>query len=724
MAGQTNSADDLIAELAKLMAEDAQSDQPKREQSATVRIPGGDAPVRMAETAEQAPPARPIRIPGDDHAPRAPVEAAAPRPEQKPASTPEPFVFDFDRPLPPKAEERPAPIVAAAVTPQRVEPALFTPVSTAAPAKAELRDITPAPKPRVEPVLSAPVAPAAPVSIAPQDEPAPTKEPLPDLDGDSLADLIAAELAIAAETVVPNETPDDEPVDAIDVTDEVAGVELPREADVFGVPPVFGLGSGKPVEPTPALVEPLPEARVAPVVAPMPVQAARVEPAPVESDPLAEIERLIGPAAHVQPPAAPSPALRSLATPTIPQKEPPVASIPAQSRVQVNSVEEAILSAAATSGAQVEWVEPVIAGKLPDDEPVAAPRAPRRAVLGMTRSVAGPLVATLLLAVAAVGLYTVLGLGGPATDGPAPLLAADTTPVKEIPQPAPDASATTQSVVFNEISGVDQAADEQIVSRDQADVEAVTQVAAAADVNQEGLVNRKVRTVTVRPDGTIVSGNDSLAGSAMLPVDRPQIPDVPGADFSTPDLIANAAAETSVTSPEPVANTLPPVQPGSTVPAVDLTGTAISGLMAPVPLSRPSTFTPQAATPAATLPPVETTPVAAAPVTSTPTPTPATTEVAVAPAPQQTATPAATTSSAPAYVQLSSQRTEDAARQTAQDIASRFGSLFGGANLEVQRVDLGERGIFYRVRVPADSLQSANAICSSVKANGGDCFTL
>jgi hypothetical protein len=81
-------------------------------------------------------------------------------------------------------------------------------------------------------------------------------------------------------------------------------------------------------------------------------------------------------------------------------------------------------------------------------------------------------------------------------------------------------------------------------------------------------------------------------------------------------------------------------------------------------------------------------------------------------------------STAPAYVQLSSQRTEEAARQTAQQISSRYGSLFGGASLEVQRVDLGERGVFYRVRVPASSLQNANTICSNVKAAGGDCFTL
>jgi hypothetical protein len=75
-------------------------------------------------------------------------------------------------------------------------------------------------------------------------------------------------------------------------------------------------------------------------------------------------------------------------------------------------------------------------------------------------------------------------------------------------------------------------------------------------------------------------------------------------------------------------------------------------------------------------------------------------------------------------VQLSSQRTEEAAQQTAVNLQNRYGSLFGGAPLEVQRVDLGDRGVYYRVRVPAQSLDNATQICNSVKANGGDCFTL
>lgn len=717
MAGQTDSADDLIAELARLMAEDAQGDKPKSEPAVTVRIPGGDVPASVASPKEAEATARPVRIPGND------------------APAPEPFVFDFDR------KPRVQAVESKVEAPQRVEPPAFPGAfGTTKPAMSETSVVSPVVEQRISP---APAAPVEPIAIAPQEitppapvfsrtepftahtEPAaartepiaPPAEAMPALDQDSLADLIAAELAVS--DIPGAKAPEhSEAVQELDVTDEVAGQDFPREVDSFGVPPVFGLGSsavGKPevhsepaevVVPEIKLTEPHREHDTAAPAQPLP-------------DPLDEIERLIGPAAHVQPaPATPSPALRSLATPTLPPREPEAARVApqVQNKTRVTSVEEAILAAAETSGARVEWVEPAIEASLPPDEPEKARKAPRGRVLGMTRSMAGPVVATLLLAGAAVGLYTVLGLGTGTPDGPAPLVAADTTPTKEVPTPAPDAGSASQSVVFNEIAGVDTGAEEQIVSRDQADVEAVTQAAAPpAELSEEGLVNRKVRTVTVRPDGTIVSGSDSLAGSAMLPVDRPTVPDVPGADFSTPDLIANAPAPTETPAPAAAAPAVVPVEPGSTVPVVDLAGNPVGGKTAPVPVTRPTSFRPQAAV---TAPAAATTP---APAVAASTPAPAPT------LPAPVAQPAATASSgstAPAYVQLSSQRTEEAARQTAESIASRFGSLFGGANLEVQRVDLGERGIFYRVRVPANSLQDANTICSNVKANGGDCFTL
>jgi hypothetical protein len=700
MAGQTDSADDLIAELARLMAEDAQGDKPKSEPAVSVRIPGGDTPAAAASRAEAEAPSRSIRIPGDN------------------APAPKPFVFDFDRK--PQASQH------EAESPQRVEPAAINPAFGAPKPVIEEKPVLerrlvaqPAPTPAapVEPIDIAPQDVAPPASVFARPEPAtPPAGEMPELDQDSLASLIAAELAVGDVPASHTQLQDD-PVDELDVTEAVRGQTFPREADAFGIPPVFGLASGAVNKPE---VHPEPAAVIAPEIKPIGTDVGHnqiVPPPPKPQalpDPLEEIERLIGPAARAQQaPISPSPALRSLATPTLPPREPQPAAVvaPVRDNTRVSSVEDAILAAAETSGARVEWVEPAIEARLPPEELVKTPRAPRGRVLGLTRSLAGPVVATLLLAVAAVGLYTVLGLGSGAPQGPAPLVAADSTPIKEVPAPAPDAAS--QSVVFNEISGVDSGAEEQIVSRDQSDVEAVTQV-AAGDLSEEGLVNRKVRTVTVRPDGTIVSGGDSLAGSAMLPVDRPTVPDVPGADFSTPDLIANAIANAPA-APQPTPTpAVVPVQPGSTVPVVDLTGNPVSGKSAPVPLVRPTNFAPQAAV---------TAPVAATPAASVATaPAPALTTPATAVA--QPAAVASTGSSAPAYVQLSSQRTEEAARQTAEQIASRFGSLFGGANLEVQRVDLGDRGIFYRVRVPANSLQDANTICSNIKSNGGDCFTL
>ncbi len=47
------------------------------------------------------------------------------------------------------------------------------------------------------------------------------------------------------------------------------------------------------------------------------------------------------------------------------------------------------------------------------------------------------------------------------------------------------------------------------------------------------------------------------------------------------------------------------------------------------------------------------------------------------------------------------------------------------ANLvsNIQEADLGERGVWYRLRIsPFDDNGAANDVCNLVKAQGGDCF--
>lgn len=728
MAAQTDAPDDLIAELARLMADDARESQPPapQQQPASVRIPGDTptAPVPRFDfsastsmAASQAP-ASPVRIPGGD-----PIPSPTPAPSQpqaaKPAANADPFSFDFD--LSPAS--RPAAPATPAAAPATVR------VSSPAPAAAAPRAASPAP------------APQSPVREQQTDS-------APDLDQDSLADLIAAELA--------SDMGGDLPSEPHAQSQQPQPAPRPTSADSFGVPPVFGLGTA-PAQPA----APTPQPVAAPTARPKPV-AERVE-ARVQqpsqpprshdeghSDPLDEIERLVGPAVRMNSEAAtpaasvaspaPSSALRSLATPVIPPPEPqadrPVHAPQVATTTQpgpATSVDEAILAAAAATGAHVEWVNPApgAADDVDADRDDYLP-PPRSRNFRINRAVAGPLVAVGLLAVAGGGLYFMLGQGG-GPSGPAPLVVADTAPTKEVPEAAPPSAQ--QSVVFNEISGNNVAEDEQIVSRDQADTEAVvaantpvvnsgvldSELNSDVDPNQDGLVNRRVRTVTVRPDGTIVSGNDSLAGSSILPVDRPNVPEVPGADTSTPDLIASAIAETeAAVAPTPVtavppatATNGPVAQPGASIAVANAAGAVIPGRTVTVPQQRPADF---ASIAAAAISAAN-----AAPAVATQPTAPAT--LAPAPAQQQPApVAAAPAGNAPAYVQMASQRSEAEAQATVQAITTRYGVLFGGATPEIRRADLGERGIYYRVLIPASSRESAANICANVKAAGGDCL--
>ncbi len=666
MASQSEAPDDLIAELARLMADEKPQApaKPESQKAPTLRIPGDDRPAfdlrpQVEPRPVAAAPPRPIRIPGSE-----PVVVA---------SEPPPFSFDFDSNVGRKPAG-PASNISDRAPPQRVEPTAFAPV----------------PPSRIEP---------------------PVAEEAAALDGDSLADLIAAELANDLAPAEPEPAPElDEYIDEPEIP-VVDGP--PRGPDNFGVSPVFGLGTTTVVE----TELPTDHHAAQEAIAEVGAEEARTE--PDSNDPLAQIERLVGPAVNLSESAALG---RSRATPTLP--EAPATSGPASERAprgNFDSVDEAILAAAAATGAQVEWVDDAGAAEEPKAEKSVLRGAPTP-IFGLTRAIAGPLVAVTLLVVAGVGLYWVLGQGSAPT-GPAPLIVADTAAVKETP--APSDTTPEQSVVFNEISGVDTGSQEQIVSRDQTDIETVSQIASAGtmgtdptsgvtDPNQDGLVNRKVRTVTVRPDGTIVTGDDSVAGTAMLPVDRPNVPEVPGADFSTPDLIASASAEAeTAAAATPAASAGPVVEAGANVAVADATGAVLPGRSVTIPRQRPDNFQQLAATALATT--------QAAPAPATPAATPA----PVAETVQQPAAPvAASGGTAASYVQMSSQRSEEAARQTAQQIATRYGVLFGGANLEIQRVDLGERGIYYRVLVPADSRGTATNICANVKAAGGDCVVL
>jgi hypothetical protein len=75
------------------------------------------------------------------------------------------------------------------------------------------------------------------------------------------------------------------------------------------------------------------------------------------------------------------------------------------------------------------------------------------------------------------------------------------------------------------------------------------------------------------------------------------------------------------------------------------------------------------------------------------------------------------------FVQVSAQKSESAARSTYRGLRVKFPSILGKFDPNIQRVDLGDKGVLYRVRVGPFALADAQKICSSYKADGGsDCL--
>ncbi|WP_332714259.1 hypothetical protein [Pelagibacterium mangrovi] len=364
-----------------------------------------------------------------------------------------------------------------------------------------------------------------------------------------------------------------------------------------------------------------------------------------------------------------------------------------------------------------------------EEEAEYAEERPRRKINGFVLPIAAGVAIVALIG----GVYFAF-FSGPPEPGEAPVLTADSQPLKEQAEQTPTETAASESVVFNEIEGNTAVPeDEALVSRDQ------TGGASGADVAQvlapeEGeteLANRPVRTVTVRPDGTIVQADDSVAGSNVLPVERPDVPAVPNSTL-TADPIGEAIAQAmsgettaaadggdaqlaALDAPAGVTETAADTTDDAATPLAgdDVTAPTADDTTAPRPIPRPAGLT-AAAAPST----VPATPAAPAAAENT---------VALAPPQAQAATPAAqapAASNVGAWVQLSSQRTEEEARGGIPTLQAQYGSLFNGATPEVSRVDLGERGIYYRVRLPQPTLAAANSVCGAILGQGGDCFVM
>jgi len=90
--------------------------------------------------------------------------------------------------------------------------------------------------------------------------------------------------------------------------------------------------------------------------------------------------------------------------------------------------------------------------------------------------------------------------------------------------------------------------------------------------------------------------------------------------------------------------------------------------------------------------------------------------------PPPSAPPAASPGGGNFRLQIASVKSEDAAKAEFQRLQKRYPEALGGLGVAYVRVDLGEKGIYYRVQAgPVDEAR-ATSICSSLKSQSVGCI--
>ncbi|MEI9401196.1 SPOR domain-containing protein [Mesorhizobium argentiipisi] len=213
----------------------------------------------------------------------------------------------------------------------------------------------------------------------------------------------------------------------------------------------------------------------------------------------------------------------------------------------------------------------------------------------------------------------------------------------------------------------------------------------AANNDVVAVAPRKVKTMMVKPDGSLVPREDPA----------PAAPKV-------------AAAEPSDPAPQHVAPASDGQQTGTVASDAGQadTGQADAATVKPSKPAKKAEAKAQSANTPATVP--------VAPARPSDQPVDIVGEVK----PDQVASidPAAAAGGGSWSMQIASQPTVDSAQSTYQDLQRRYGSVLSGRTANIVKAEVAGKGTFYRVRVPAQSRNDAINLCTSYKAAGGNCF--
>jgi hypothetical protein len=238
---------------------------------------------------------------------------------------------------------------------------------------------------------------------------------------------------------------------------------------------------------------------------------------------------------------------------------------------------------------------------------------------------------------------------------------------------------------------------------------------------------KRVKTVSVRPDGTLISA-DTAPSTAPMPnpvksLSRPSIdPGAPAAAVqpATPrvDLPAHASKSTARVAIAKIDTTASPAADQAAPPSDTPAGAAQEKADKAAEKAQKATERAEKAKAAKAVKAQQAADAATAPAAA-----PAETKAAK---PQQVAdaAPVATapTAGGGAYsVQLAAPPSEEEAQATASRLSAKYASELGGLQPTIHKAESKGRDI-YRVRVGGLSKEDAHALCAKLEASGGKCF--
>ncbi|MEA3534788.1 SPOR domain-containing protein [Rhizobium sp. CC-YZS058] len=218
-------------------------------------------------------------------------------------------------------------------------------------------------------------------------------------------------------------------------------------------------------------------------------------------------------------------------------------------------------------------------------------------------------------------------------------------------------------------------------------------VSVAEEDAKPAVEPRKVRTMIVKPDGTLVA-REEMEGQDSSPL----ISTVKTTALKTSEPATDVTTATTRPIAEANAESLGALEAAASATA-KVAKPAVS-VREPVPSAKP----------------VEVAKAAPAVVDTFATPASTASDAAPSEAPAR-ALPAGSY-----VVQIASLPSEADAKASSTKMASKFGSVIGGRAMDIKKAEIAGKGTYYRVRVQGGSKDEANALCAKLKSAGGSCL--